>query len=131
MTALFWAAVIIGVAMYVTVVIREMRDWDGPPTHTLDCRDWSTRGVRDPLCLADHPTNHWATPREQVELQDALDGQVGFPKCQRMTTHIPGWTHPLSVDPDDRPAITAANLVAIEAHKTARLASNGDGEEQE
>ena len=26
---------------------------------------------------------------------------------------IPGWTDPLSVDPDDRPAVTAANIAAI------------------
>ena len=26
---------------------------------------------------------------------------------------IEGWTDPLSVDPDDRPAITAANFAAI------------------
>ena len=32
-------------------------------------------------------------------------------------TSIPNWVDPLSVDPDDRPAVTAANLAAIERHK--------------
>ena len=62
-----------------------------------------------------------------------------------MTT-IPGWVHPLSVDPDDRPAVTASNLAAIvrakaecpvqtaagmalQAWAIAALASNDDQEQ--
>jgi hypothetical protein len=30
---------------------------------------------------------------------------------------IEGWTDPLTVDPDERPAVTAANLAAIARHK--------------
>lgn len=33
-----------------------------------------------------------------------------------MTT-IPDWTDPLTVDPDDRPAVTAANFAAIARFK--------------
>lgn len=63
MTALFWIVVIIGAACFVAVVIRDWLNWDGPPTCTLDCLDWSRRGIRDPLCLADHPTNHFVGDR--------------------------------------------------------------------
>lgn len=29
----------------------------------------------------------------------------------------PGWVHPLSVDPDEREAVTAANFAAIERYR--------------
>ena len=61
-------------------------------------------------------------------------------------TSIPTWVDPLSVDPDDRPAVTASNLAAIARAKAERpvqtsagmalqawaiaaLASNGDMED--
>ena len=77
MNTLFWIVVIIGAALFAAVVIRDWLNWDGPPTHTLDCREWSMRGVRDPLCVADHPTNYFASPRAQVEFENSFDNQIG------------------------------------------------------
>ncbi|VXB24580.1 hypothetical protein [Citricoccus sp. K5] len=76
MIALFWIAVIIGAACFVAVVIRDCLNWDGPPSHNLDCLD----GVRDGTCPADHDASYYTSPRAQVELQDAFDGQIGFGK---------------------------------------------------
>lgn len=43
-----------------------------------------------------------------------------------MTT-IPNWVDPLSVDPDDRPAVTASNLAAIARAKAERPVQTGAG----
>lgn len=43
-----------------------------------------------------------------------------------MTT-IPNWVDPLSVDPDDRPAITTSNLAAIARAKAERPVQTGAG----
>ena len=66
----------LAVALLVLWVLRT-----APPlehVHTLDCKDWSTRGVIDPLCRAPHSTDHFATIREQVNLQTSFDQQIGF-----------------------------------------------------
>ena len=49
-----------------------------PVKHTRDCDAWSPKGLTDPLCHAPHTTDHFATIREQVNLTDSLDSQIGF-----------------------------------------------------
>lgn len=51
---------------------------DEEPRCSLDCRDWARFGLTDPNCTAIHETTHFASPRAQVELENALDSQIGF-----------------------------------------------------
>lgn len=46
--------------------------------HSLDCMDWSRRGLIDPHCTAAHTTDHFARIRAQVNLTNTLDSQLGF-----------------------------------------------------
>lgn len=59
----------------VLFVIARMPDEE--PVCSLDCRDWSRFGLTDPDCTATHETTHFASPRAQVEFENAFDNQIG------------------------------------------------------
>lgn len=60
LTIILPALIVAAIIIYAAVLVHAWRHWDGPPSHTLDCRYWQGRGLTDPDCRAFHPTNHFA-----------------------------------------------------------------------
>lgn len=71
---------IILLAVGVLVCIGWRNYTPGEDVHNLDCRDLYRFGLYATDCPAAHGTDYFASPRAQVELQNALDGQIGFTK---------------------------------------------------
>lgn len=69
LTIIIPALIVAAIIIYAAVLVHAWRHWDGPHSHTFDCRDWRRTGQRDITCLADHPTN-WFVPTESEKNND-------------------------------------------------------------
>lgn len=72
---------IIILAVVTLLIIHAARNYEpGEAFHNLDCRDLYRFGLTAPDCPAALGTDYFASPRAQVEFENAFDGQIGFGK---------------------------------------------------
>lgn len=68
-------------AVVTFLIIHAVRNYEpGEAVHNLDCRDLYRFGLYATDCPAAHGTDYFASPRAQVEFENAFDGQIGSTK---------------------------------------------------